>query len=229
MLRRMMMYGIKASASGAAGGGTTLNNGIAGAWKFENNLNDSFGTLNGIEDISIIYDTGKNGQCAVFSGVDYFSLENSPLMGTGSFSMFCWVKCSNTFGGYPGLFGCGATSNEQAVFLALTPGGNIIASLYGLATGLESEDRVDDGNWYHVGLVSDAGSFQLYRNGVANSTSQSFTYDLGADYAYFGKVYGSGNLLTGSMDDFYLWNRALSSGEISELYNSGSGKVYPFT
>jgi hypothetical protein len=33
----------------------------------------------------------------------------------------------------------------------------------------------------------------------------------------------------GSLDEIGIWNRALTTGEISTLYNSGSGKGYPFS
>jgi len=209
--------------------GSTLNAGIVGAWGFNGNLNDASGTRNGTENGTISFVAGKNGQCAEFSGTAYVSLSDSPLTGSGGFSLFCWVKCDNTFGGYPGIFACGAEAQQEAVFLALTPAGKVIGTLYALPSGLESTDAVNDGNWHHIGLISTAGSFQLYIDGSANGPDQTFTYNLGAEYAYFGKVYPGGDVLEGKIDDFYLWNRALTTAEVSELYNSGSGKVYPFT
>ncbi len=32
----------------------------------------------------------------------------------------------------------------------------------------------------------------------------------------------------GQVDELAIWNRALSAAEVTQLYNSGAGKQYPF-
>jgi hypothetical protein len=39
----------------------------------------------------------------------------------------------------------------------------------------------------------------------------------------------SGGSFNGSIDEVGIWSRALTSSEVTSLYNSGSGRQYPFT
>lgn len=90
--------------------------------------------------------------------------------------------------------------------------------------------------WYHVGVVYDSlnGTATYYVNGsqqgimqtglpnsVWNSTS---AFDLGSS-----EQTNVDTFLDGSMDEWGIWNRQLSAGEISQLYNGGIGLSYPFT
>jgi hypothetical protein len=40
--------------------------------------------------------------------------------------------------------------------------------------------------------------------------------------------YTVNDCLYSGIDEFGIWNRALSNGEIQSLYNNGIGKTYPF-
>ena len=67
---------------------------------------------------------------------------------------------------------------------------------------------------------SNEGSTSLSTaTGSVNSTNG---FVLGANY------FGSGRF-DGSMDEFGLWNRVLTSTEIGHLWNGGAGTTYPFT
>jgi hypothetical protein len=227
MLRQLMIF---ATAKGAGGGGGSVNllSGLVGAWKLDGDSNDSHGSNNG-SDSSISYSTGKNGQCAMFSGAgSLIELVGSPLSGTGEFSIFCWVKCGNTKSGYPGLFACGSQSDSEAVFFALTPNKKLIASTYGLPYGLNGNTDVADDTWHQAGLIFKNGKFQLYLDGATDSAEMAFSPSLGNEYGWFGKLYNNGDTLEGYLEDMYVWNRALTASEITALYNSGNGNVYPF-
>ncbi len=81
--------------------------------------------------------------------------------------------------------------------------------------------------WYHVAVTYDGSStYTYYLNGVANgSNSSQFTGALtgGSLTPCIGDACGDGNttaFFKGSMDDVNIYSRALSSGDMLELYTS---------
>ena len=75
---------------------------------------------------------------------------------------------------------------------------------------------------------------RFYQNGsLVTFTSYSATVPsslyVNTDDLVFGWQTGLNRYITAYMDEFAFWNRALTSTEITQLYNSGSGLQYPFT
>lgn len=78
---------------------------------------------------------------------------------------------------------------------------------------------------YHLVLVQDSTSARLYLNNVLVSTRTAHDYSFNIyTPSYMGCMnnYGSG-FNVGYMDDFAVWNRALTAEEIGLLYDSGTG------
>lgn len=85
------------------------------------------------------------------------------------------------------------------------------------------------GNWYHVALVNSAGTYTLYVNGVSYGTQGSGTSGGALDQFAFGAASDSwGANANAKFDEVSLWSRSLSSAEVANLYNSGTGLQYPF-
>jgi len=90
------------------------------------------------------------------------------------------------------------------------------------------------GTWYFISATWDTGgTMTLYLNGssVATNTSTG-TYSLSmTPRLTIGTWWDSplSGTLKGKVDEVGIWSRALSSSEITELYNSGTGLSYPFT
>jgi len=85
------------------------------------------------------------------------------------------------------------------------------------------------GNWYYIAWVQDGSSVKLYINGaemILSGTNSGSWWSshllgdlvmrLGDGWAYF----------TGWLDDFRIYNRALSEAEIKRIYESGTYKRY---
>ncbi len=77
----------------------------------------------------------------------------------------------------------------------------------------------DFGNWHHYTLVGEYGvGMKIYIDGVlAGSTTTHNGYVTSTDFA----IGGLGNMpdFVGKMDDFRVYNRALSEADVVELYN----------
>ena len=65
----------------------------------------------------------------------------------------------------------------------------------------------------------------MYLNSILNKTSNLFTggFNNTAQLLYIGS-YGSSERFNGYLDDVRIYNRALSSNEISEIYNRTKNK-----
>ena len=90
---------------------------------------------------------------------------------------------------------------------------------------LDAGSLLSAGQWYHIVCVYEEGTNKtIYINNVGNSSpsvpdivaSQDSTMTLG------GSAW-----LNGNMDEFGFWSRALTSSEVSALYNGGDGTTYP--
>ena len=85
------------------------------------------------------------------------------------------------------------------------------------------------GQWYHVVGTYDSSTeyFRLYLNGVevANYHYTGFGLLGGTTTAAaIGSYYGGAHAFSGAIDEVRIYNRALSSGEVVNLYHSNLAK-----
>lgn len=87
--------------------------------------------------------------------------------------------------------------------------------------------------WYFLTGTYNATSknMTIYVNGVAGTpyTYNQASCSFASNYLRVGWKYNIANSLNISLDEIGVWDRALSSSEITQLYNSGNGLSYPFT
>jgi hypothetical protein len=100
---------------------------------------------------------------------------------------------------------------------------SITTSGYGSEQTLTTTNA-NTGTWTHVAVVLAAGGGgKLYVNGAqvnANTSLSLRASDLGTiDYAFIGKSqFTADPFFDGSVDEFRVYNRALSATEIQQLY-----------
>jgi PKD repeat protein len=171
---------------------------------------------------------------AVFDGASAFILPDNPEFnfGTSDFTISCWLKTSET--GKMMIWqesGAGGsrdnqtwlrigdnTTDRQVRFDTEDGGGGNIIN-YGGAANLLSDDV-----WHNVVCVREGGTTRLYIDGVkksemvknaAKDVSNIEDFKIGAQEGPIGsyKTY-----FTGLMDDFCVYNKALSDQEVAALY-----------
>ena len=84
-----------------------------------------------------------------------------------------------------------------------------------------------EGLWTHVVAVKSSATLQLYLNGVL-SVSGPISGTVRTEVLPDLRL-GCGpaaNALNGALDEFGLWQRALSAADVVRLYNNGTGLAY---
>lgn len=186
---------------------------------------DTEGTLSAI--------TGSPGTCryGVFDGNnDYVALPGFPNL-TTSFTITAWIKPNvinkdqrifaddqNNSGGY--AFSLGDPGNGRLRFFSrnVSP------------VSLDSGVVISAGSWYHVAVVHNVTNKtrQIFVNGVAVTTAQTYTGTWGSDAgtaAIGGETNGAGSEATsnwrfnGSIDEVRVYNNALDSTAITNIKN----------
>jgi len=174
---------------------------------------------------------------AAFNGSSYVSVpDDSSLDFTTGLSASIWVKLNDQYS--PGQIFAGkwnATGDQRSWFI-----GNAGDAPYprlrlvfgnpsnGLLQGIwQSNGEVLTTSWQHVAFTFNAGTLHVYLNGsevTGSVTAGSIPTSLlnsSAPFTIGGVV--SGSYLLGNADEALFFNRALTLGEVQDLYNSGSG------
>ncbi len=201
---------------------------IVSYYKFDaDNSNDALGTNNGT-DTSMSYGTGKINDGAIFNGTTgKIDIGTNASLHPTTYTMTAWVKAGGS-GTRPIL----SLAGESSPCMRVDTGNTITLTHVDVVNIGTSTGTVTNGTFAFICATYDSatGAWQIYINGSldnsgTNSQTQSFTHNglIGED----GTV--THNFFSGTLDEVALWSRVLTSGEITSLYNSGTGFQYPFT
>lgn len=177
------------------------------------------------DSLVVFNDTSVN-----FNGINQYlnAGDNYQYDIANQWSLSFWTKLDNT--------------SAQRAFFAKTGG----ASVYGIGLYHNSSGKLflqvrtpsvlrshvfsstlSTGSWLHIVLTykgsSNMSGFTAYINGLTEGSPSSASLSgslLGGYDALFGSREGS-FCLSGLMDQISIWSKALSSGEVNTLYNSG--------
>jgi hypothetical protein len=239
-------HGIIASSGGVT---STLNESLYAVYKAENNANDSFSTYNGTAQGGLTYSTGKSGNAFQFNGTNaYVSLPDNSLNFTNKFSYSFWSKSNNTTD-YGVVVGNMQSSRSPFGFfhgyeVSLEAGKVYFFFRSGINTQIShySTNVVNNGNWNHIVVTYDPTNIttgaKIYVNGAIDiqGTTLGVLNPIGYTSpmkACIGARNHSGSpvnfLPSGTnIDELNAWNKELTATEITELYNTGTGKFYTY-
>jgi chitodextrinase len=216
---------------------TAPSNGLVGYWSFDESSgtttvdsspNGNTGTISGTGVTRV---PGKIGRGALnFNGVNgKVSVPSSPSLNlTSSFTLTAWLRPAS-LSGYRTAVLKGSTS-ACAYWLQTTS--NRLSSGFGTAANCSSYSQhvassvnLQVNTWYHVAATFDNGAntFSYYVNGdlVYTATEMSAPVSTNEDLVFGQSMYADGNYTrwNGQMDEIRVYNRALSSVEVLDVFN----------
>jgi hypothetical protein len=168
---------------------------------------------------------GKIGKAIGFvAGSSQKAINTTPqgfISGNQDITVSFWAKRTGTG---KGLFSLGSSANGDSTYLFI---GQDIASYGGGAFDLSLSIMSSTNTWYHIILMTDtSGNLTVWQNGAFSAgkinTPTSFIFDK----MQLGFTEGMGYYMDGYMDEVGVWNRTLTTSEITQLYNSGNGLSY---
>ena len=77
--------------------------------------------------------------------------------------------------------------------------------------------------------INNNGTITLYLNGVEQTATQSGSYTMSAQFRIGQGTSAGANFLDGDVNNFMIFNRALTQEEITEIYNAGKDAYTPVT
>jgi len=212
-------------------GGNTLLNGLQVAWNFD----DQFaGPTNRFSDFGsqILTNVGaltgterslsSGGVIITNSGAGYLNLTNTSMFGlNSSFTAAFWV-C----GGVGGSAACSIGQHVTDSVYDWRWDGTVFKTLDAGSSGHQVVgSSISATTWLLTVCGYDAANNQIFisNNGGAKTTAAS-----GGSVKQTANMPFRITINPDVIDNFYFWNRVLTTAEITQLYNSGRAMQYPF-
>ncbi len=185
---------------------------------------------------TLTYADGYNGKAVRFDGntanyIELFSDGGGALLSDGntfsvSYRSKTYISPSVNWMFYASP-GEGVQTYLDETYLALLDTGSSVTAerfLHGRESGALA--NVSPGEWKHITMVADTNETRLYMNGALVSTEKS-SFDVGDILSLFPCTYiGRANWVNGEsanalVDDYKVFNYALSEAEIMAMYRGG--------
>jgi hypothetical protein len=213
-----------------------LTAGLVGWWKLDETSGDtavdSVGGHDGLLIGGATHIPGHLGGALAFDGISgQVNIGSAVAYATHAapFSFSVWVNLTSFMNSEPTIMeiqsDADSTSPYDVIFSDSTAWmgvsqGDGDASWISLKTLADPSTQ----DWHHIAVVYDgvdplsASSFQYFVDDVAQSPVEANSYGSQVNQSRIGAAEEAANYWTGAIDDVRIYNRALSTAEISELY-----------
>jgi len=190
-------------------------------YEFEGNANDSAGSNHGTVTGTVTYPTGKIGQAIDLDGSsDYVTLP-AGMVNTDDITIAAWVRWDGG-GDWQRIFDFGNNTTEY-MFLSPRSGGDTLR--FAITSSGNGEEQILDtdplptGQWIHVAVMLSGNTAIMYIDGVPTVAGQILLNpsDINPVNNYIGKSQWPDPLFNGRIDDFRIYDYALSDTEIAIL------------
>ncbi len=209
-------------------------NGLTANYKFDDNLEEETGNLEAgtitgdlIDNTggSISFDSGINGQAALFNGESGIRLPNG-LIDTDTYSVSMWLN-PDEINDYTTTFFGTKTNSEWVSFVPISPidgeekNTNLMADSSGGRYNASIGETIPTNAWTHVAFTVDNGEIVVYINGEEAFAGTDFPDVFSASDASFGLGVNYWDApYKGLMDDLRIYGEtAISKNEIKAYYD----------
>ena len=201
-------------------------NGLVGWWPFNGNANDESGNGNNGSYVTGVNPTsdrnGASNSAMGFSGQGSIALSNLPTTGSQDFTIAGWLSTSNASTARKGIACWGQDIPWQSTYFFVNTNGKL-AFDFAYNAGPTSTASVNDAQWHFISVTNSNGFIQLYVDGVPNGQGMQISLPniTGNTKSIGSNLSGGGtqNNFAGKLDDIAIWDRALTSSEILNIYN----------
>ena len=219
-------------------GGTLTTNLVS--WYNLEDVNDEFSTNTLTNNGSATFTTGKinNAVNLVRASSQYLS-DGTLSYGGSAYSISGWFNPSSqpTSGQLYTMAAVSDSTSDTILWIGYYNNAGTY-QIFGARTKFGVADEgpainqtLTTGTWYHIAITYDGSNVRTYLNGslLGGPTASSGSGSNGANSR---SEIGTGaadsltNLTDGKIDLVGFWGKALSSTEITDLYNSGNGNAY---
>ncbi|MEY4489589.1 MAG: hypothetical protein RIQ79_2097 [Verrucomicrobiota bacterium] len=202
---------------------------LVALWRAEDNTDDAVGINHGTAAGGLLFTAGKVNRAFNFNNVtggnERVVIPESTvtdLSRKAAWTIEAWVKPTGYIGiSWPTIYSegrCGAS-------LGLNTGTGKLESWINNSNPLIGTIALQFDAWNHVALTYDGAGRTLYVNGVFAGSGPApaiLPDDTGAAIGEIAHDFNSSSF-SGQIDEVSLYARALTEGEISEIYRAGSG------
>jgi hypothetical protein len=197
----------------------TGNNDLVAHLQFDGNIMDSTINLNHSASYGgISFVDGKVAKAIVLNGTDAFLQLPANVANHQEITIATWVYWNGTTTGQR-IFDFG---NSQTEYMYLTPKATLAGLRFAIKNG-DTEQKLNasslpTGKWSHVAVTISASGASMYVNGALVATSNAITIsplNFKPILNYIGRSQFSYPLFNGNIDDFRIYNYALSANEIA--------------
>lgn len=141
----------------------------------------------------------------------------------GATSTLCgWYYCNSGISNYNPIWG---SDGNNEIYYGSGRAVGVYAKLEylkGAKIIFTSVNNIVTGSWHFLAIVDDGLSLKAYYDDVDMGNSVPYTSSAGMVLSKTNQGLNSNNFL-GMMDELLIFNRVLSAGELTTLYNSGYG------
>ena len=176
--------------------------------------------------------TGKINEAIYFDGAsEQVSLPDDMLSGLTAFNVSTWIKFETNTGVHSHFVSLSFDyAGDKGLIMGRREEGDAKAKQFliyignndgGVAAEYIFNQVLENDVWYHISLNHTGTTSTLYLNGVLVETKTTQAFVAGGAFDTFGRE--ATKYHKGPMDDVRIYDRVLTAGEISAIYNSGDG------
>lgn len=211
-----------------------ISGGMQAHYEFEGNANDSTGNNHASISGSPSYSFGAVGQAVSLNGQNDYIILPDNLANSDDITISAWVYWQGG-NSWQRIFDFGTNTNS---YMMLTPSSNANKMVFAITTGSYMEEQtlvtgpLPIQQWTHITLTLRGNTAKLYINGelrvaghIYVNPSDLFSAAL-PQQNYIGKSqWPTDPMFNGAIDDFRVYNHALTDSEVTNLYNGNNAVV----
>ena len=194
-------------------------------YKLNGNAYDSAGGFDGTA-FNITYANGLFGQAAVFnSSSSNINIGGNMVNSLTTLSVSLWVNWVDTTNSTDDYFIALGKSSSGKIFSADITNSTGIVGFYDGSSVKYSTGAVPKNTWTHIAITANATALKIYLDGSLDSTHtiSSLNFDSSGNAGFIGSwITGTDYEFDGSIDQVRIFDQAISSNQVSDLYNEAS-------